>query len=223
MSAATSAVVVKRNGLSPLTKRIIWIVLIVALIVAMALSTRVVTKGSALAAGSGQFSAADYGKTQFPKMQEFISANAVGATELATAVAADQGAAAKKYGHSTDDVTYIIPVKFTGVVGQIPAAGYTPITVTGLAGDVKIGLQLGPAVNGTDLRDVTGKVTLNNFENQIQYQDAGQAINEQLKKDVLAKVDATGLQGKTISVEGAFTLINPKQWNVTPSKITVGP
>ncbi|UUT36025.1 DUF2291 domain-containing protein [Microbacterium elymi] len=220
MSAATTSVAVKRKGLSPLVKRLIWIGVLVLLVIAMALSTKVVPKDSELAQGTQQFNAAEYGATQFPKIQDYIAKNAVDASTLATAVKADAAAAAKQYGKSADGATYIIPVTFTGVVGTIPASGYTPITVTGLPDDIKVGLQLGPAVNGTDLRDVTGTVTLNDFENQIQYQDAGAAINEELKKN-LAKMDASGLEGQTVKVEGAFTLINPQQWNVTPSQITV--
>lgn len=216
----TTSVSVKRGGPSPLVRRLIWTVLIVVLVVAMALSTRIVAKGSATAAAGGHFDAATYGQTQFPKLQRFVTDNAVSAKTLAAAVAADQTAAAKKYGHSADGATWVIPVAFTGVVGTVPPDGYTPITVDGLPADVKIGLQLGPAINGTDLRDVTGKITLNNFDNQIQFQDAGSAVNNEVKK-MLAKVDAASLAGKTISVEGAFTLVNPQQWNVTPSRITV--
>lgn len=220
MSAVTTSVAVKPKGLRPGVKRLIWIGVLVVLVVAMALSTKIVPKGSEAAQGTQQFNAAEYGATQFPKIQDYISEHAVDASTLATAVKADQAAAAKEFGKSSDGATYIIPVKFTGVVGTIPEAGYTPIDVADLPGDVKIGLQLGPAINGTDLRDVTGKVTLNDFENQIQYQDAGAALNDELKKG-LAKLDAANLTGKTVQVEGAFTLINPQQWNITPSKITV--
>lgn len=221
MSAVTTSVAVKRKGLSPLAKRLIWIALLVLLVIAMFLSTTIVPKGSTVTAATGQFNAEDYGKTEFPKIQKYIAKNAVEASVLAAAVKQDLSAATKKYGRSSDGATYVIPVSLTGVVGKVPADGYTPITVSGLPADVKIGLQLGPAINGTDLRDVTGKITLNNFNNQIQFQDAGAAINNELKK-VLTKVDATGLTGKTVTVEGAFTLINPAQWNITPSQITVG-
>lgn len=216
----TTSVSVKPKGLRPGVKRTIWIVLVVILVAVMAVSTKVVPKGSDIAQGAQKFNAADYGATQFPKIQDYISQNAVDAATLASAAQKDQAAAAKQYGKSVDGATYIIPVTFTGVVGEVPKAGYTPITVAALPKDIKVGLQLGPAINGTDLRDVTGKVSLNDFENQIQYQDAGSAINNEVKK-ILKKVDAADLQGKTVTVEGAFTLINPQQWNVTPSKITV--
>ncbi|QAY60117.1 DUF2291 family protein [Microbacterium protaetiae] len=220
MSAVTTSVAVKPKGLRPGVKRLIWIGLVVILVAAMALSTKVVSKDSEAAAGTQKFDAAEYGATQFPKIQDFISKNAVDVATLATAVAKDATAAAKQFGKSADGATYVIPVTFTGVVGEVPASGYTPITVQALPDDIKIGLQLGPAINGTDLRDVTGEVTLNDFENQIQFQDAGAAINDVLKQN-LDKLNAAELEGKTIDVEGAFTLVNPQQWNITPSQITV--
>ncbi|WP_138444848.1 DUF2291 family protein [Sinomonas susongensis] len=220
MSAATTHTAVKRKGLNPAGKRWIWIGVAVVLLLAMFFSTKIVPAGSGAAQGPAAFNAADYGKQQFPKQQAFIDKNAVDAATLAAAIQADPAAASQKYGKTTDGATYVIAVKFTGVVGKVPADGYTPITVPGLPPATKVGLQLGPAINGTDLRDVTGDITLNNFQNQIQFQDAGSAINDQLKTE-LNSVNAPSLTGKTIQVYGAFTLINPQQWNVTPSRITV--
>lgn len=220
MSAATTRTAAKRKTLSPTAKRWIWIGLAIVLLLAMFFSTKILPAGSTAAQGPAAFNAADYGKQQFPKQQAFIDQNAVDAATLAAAIQKDPTAAAQKYGKSADGATYVVPVKFTGVVGAIPPAGYTPITVSGLPSGTKVGLQLGPAINGTDLRDVTGDITLNNFQNQIQLQDAGSAINDQLKAE-LSSVDAASLTGKTIQVYGAFTLINPQLWNVTPSRITV--
>ena len=44
-----------------------------------------------------------------------------------------------------------------------------------------------------------------------------------MKKQVLAKIDAANLTGKTVAVVGAFHLINPKIWLVTPVKLEVQP
>ena len=78
-----------------------------------------------------------------------------------------------------------------------------------------------PAINGTELRDATGKITFGQFKNQIEYQDAGSALNNEMKKQVLANVDTKALGGKTITVVGAFKLVNPKSWLVTPIRLVV--
>jgi ABC-type branched-subunit amino acid transport system ATPase component len=58
-------------------------------------------------------------------------------------------------------------------------------------------VQTGPAINGTDLRDATGTIEFGQFTNQIEYQDAGSAINNEMKKAVLAGLDPSALTGKT--------------------------
>ncbi len=42
-----------------------------------------------------------------------------------------------------------------------------------------------------------------------------------MKKQVLAGIDTATLTGKTVAVAGAFKLINPKNWLVTPVKLNV--
>lgn len=218
----TTAAGTRTKRLAPVAKRTIGGLVVVLVLLAMFFGTKIVPADSSLAqSSSGKFVAAEYGKSQFPKQQAYIKKHAVSVAVLEAAIAKDPAAAAKKYGKSSDGATYVIPIEFTGVVGQVPDAGFTPMTVQGLPQGTAIGLQLGPAITGTDLRDVTGNIHLGDFENQIQFQDAGSAINDQLKKQVLTKVDSTQLTGKTIAVKGAFTLVNPQQWNVTPASITV--
>lgn len=214
-----------RSGMSRTTKRIIAVAAVVLLIGLMVLGTKFVPKGSTLGAGPAAFDPAAYGAKQFPLLQQYITAHAVEASTLGTAVKKDSAAAGKKYGTlSSDGVTVEVPVTFTGTVGKVPASGYTPITVAGLPSGTKIAAQLGPAITGTDLRDVTGKVQLGDFENQIQYQNAGDAINKQLKQALTKAIggtDPSTLQGKTVTITGVFSLVNPQQWNVTPATIAV--
>jgi predicted lipoprotein len=42
-----------------------------------------------------------------------------------------------------------------------------------------------------------------------------------MKEQVLAGIDNSALTGKSIEVTGAFTLINPKNWLVTPVELKV--
>ena len=70
MSAATTSVAVKRKGLSPLVKRLIWIGVLVLLVIAMALSTKVVPKDSELAQGTQQFNAAVQSGTFNPAVKD---------------------------------------------------------------------------------------------------------------------------------------------------------
>ena len=42
-------------------------------------------------------------------------------------------------------------------------------------------MQTGPAINGTDLRDAPGEIKFGQFTNQIEYQNAGAALNNAMK------------------------------------------
>ena len=114
----------------------------------------------------------------------------------------------------------VMPVSFTGVVGEGKSGIYS-IAVDGLPPETKIRLQTGPAINGTDLRDATGEIQFGQFKNQIEYQNAGAGINNAMKQAVLAKLDSSALAGRTVHVVGAFTLVNPKNWLVTPVRLDV--
>jgi predicted lipoprotein len=207
----------------PVFRRWLWGGAVLLLVIAMFLGTKIVPAGSTLGGTAASFDAASYGKKQFPIQQKYVQSHAVNAGEFAAAVVADQAAAAKKYGVSLNSGTStIVCVKLTGVVGTVPAAGFTPVTVSGLPADLALAVQLGPAITGTDLRDASGKIPLGQFENQIQFQDAGTAINNELKI-LLKKAGAPNLTGKTIVITGAFQLINPKLWNITPASIEVKP
>ncbi len=196
-------------------------VALVAVVVlgAMAWDTRVVRIGSADHMVSDVFSPETYGKETFPKVRDAIEARAVDAPTLAAAIAADKAAATKEYGVAAG-VGPVMSVKFTGVAGEAKSGIYR-VAVDGLPEKLLIRVQTGPAINGTDLRDATGTIAFGQFKNQIEYQDAGSAINAEMKSEVLASVDTASLTGKTISVTGAFKLVNPNSWLVTPVRLDV--
>lgn len=86
---------------------------------------------------------------------------------------------------------------------------------------MKARLQTGPVLTGTELRDVTGKIQFGDFTNQIEYQNAGSAINQALKASLLDKLDRTALSGKLVEGVGVFRLLTPNNWLVTPVSLEV--
>ncbi|MGN8160054.1 DUF2291 family protein [Salinisphaera sp. RV14] len=200
-------------------RKIVLIVVGLGVLIAMGLDTKVVRQGEG-PAGPKQFSQAAYGKKEFPKVRTRISERAAPATQLAAALAKDKSAAVKKYG-VPNDIGPIMSVKFSGVVGK-GDEGVFNIKVPGLPQDLTIRLQTGPAIIGTTLRDGAGGIRFGDFENQIQYQNAAAGINNAMKKQVLSGLDRDHLTGKTVHVVGAFQLINPHNWLVTPVELKVG-
>ncbi|WP_432565201.1 DUF2291 family protein [Kineococcus sp. SYSU DK003] len=201
--------------------RTIATVVVVLLVVAAALSTKVVSNDSELLVGPAAFDAATYGEQQFPEVVSYVEENAVDAVELATALQADPTAAQQFGVPSSSGIGAVVPVSFTGTVGAPDQTGLPVVTVPGVPAGFLVHVQFGPAINGTDLRDASGEVSLNDFENQIQYQDAGAALNDQVKTQVLAPLQGQDLTGRTVAVQGVVTLINPQSWNVTPTSVEV--
>lgn len=191
----------------------------VVLVGAMALDTKVVPIGSELAVGDDGFSAETFGAEQFPIIQESVEARAVEAVTLAAAIAEDKAAAGEKYGVAAG-IGPVIPITFTGIVGE-GSSGIYAVDVEGVPDELTIRVQTGPAINGTDLRDATGDIEFGQFTNQIEYQNAGAAINDAMKAQVLVDIHTDDLTGKTLSVTGVFKLINPKNWFVTPVRLSV--
>lgn len=189
------------------------------LLAGMAIDTKVVKVGSAADVRAGVFAPEAYGKSEFPKVQALVVSRAVEAATLAAALSKDQAAAETQYGVPSDAGPEI-PVKFSGKVGKQDSGVYT-VAVPGVPDTVQITVQTGPAITGTDLRDGTGAINFGQFSNQIDYQNAGSALNKQMKKQILAKIDTSDLTGKTISVVGVFQLTDPASWPVTPVKLTI--
>lgn len=157
----------------------IILAVILAVLIAIGLNTKVVKIGSAQDAAEQAFAPDKYGEKAFPEIQKSVEARAVDVVTLAMALNADANAAKTKYG--IGDALPVFSVSLTGVVGE-GQSGIYQVNVAGLADDLKIRLQTGPAINGTDLRDATGSIHFGDFKNQIEYQNAGSGINREMKK-----------------------------------------
>lgn len=212
-TTAPRAPAASRRGL------ILSVALGLAVLAAIALDTTVVQVGSEADARQQAFSPDTYGTQEFPRIRDAVIERAVPATDLAAAIAADQDAAIAEYG-TPASTGAIMMVTVTGTAGE-PRAGVYPLTVEGLPEDLRIRVQTGPAINGTDLRDAPGDIAFGDFKNQIEYQDAGSGINRAMAAEVLAPIDTTALAGKQVTVTGAFRLINPSNWLITPVALEV--
>jgi len=191
----------------------------ILVLAAIAFDTKIVQIGSEHDQRQQVFAPDKYGEEQFPRIQTFIDGRAVDAAALGAAVLADKAAATKQYGIASSTGA-IMPVKLVGTVGE-GKSGVYDLAVQGVPSDIRIRVQTGPAINGTELRDAPGDIAFGGFKNQIEFQDAGSGINRAMKKAVLDQIDTAALSGKTVEIVGAFRLINPKNWLITPVKVTV--
>jgi predicted lipoprotein len=197
----------------------------VALLAAIAATTTTVSASDPEAAGAGgeTFDAVQYAEEKYAgEVVPTIQENAVPITELLPQIIEDPEAAGEQYGHrSGASSPYAYPTSGEGVAGAVDGT-LLPLTIEGLPDDVEVMLQIGPAINGTALRDATGLVDFNDFLNQIEYANAATELNNKVKSDVLADFDAAAAEGKTVRFVGAFAYgSNPAVLQVTPVELEV--
>ncbi|MFF0224241.1 DUF2291 family protein [Streptomyces sp. NPDC004629] len=194
------------------------LIALVVVLAAMLASTTYRSDSQGAPGQAAKFDAAKYGAATYkPKVVPAIQKNAVDIAVLHKALAADGTAAGKKYGHRDGTGLYSYAVTLTGTAGKA-ASGLLPVTVPGL-GKARVAVQIGPAVNGTALRDASGFIRFGQFVNQVDYADAGTALNNQMKATLLAHVDAASLQGKKVTVVGATSPLTADLLTVTPISI----
>jgi len=185
----------------------------------IALDTKVVVTGSDEDTRQQAFSADRFALANYPRIRDMVIKRAPAAVQLAKEILNNKNAAIKAYG-TAGDIGAVMPVKLTGVVGE-GRSGIYNLTVDGMPEGIRIRVQTGPAINGTELRDMPGDIDFSDFKNQIEYQDAGSAINRAMSAVTLKDLDRDSLPGKTIKVTGVFKLSNPKNWLITPVQLEV--
>jgi predicted lipoprotein len=191
---------------------------VVVLVVVIALALDTTTRSDTAPRVSGgrvAFDPATYGAKTYPKVAAEIDKRAVPIDELAPALQQDAEAAGKRYGVRQGSGAYSFAVSGSGVAGKAEGS-LLPVKVKGVK-DAKVNLQIGPAVNGTSLRDAVGFINFNQFVNQVDYADAGTALNTVVKAKVLKGLG--DLEGKNVEFTGAFTLLVPNAITITPTRV----
>lgn len=207
------------SAVKPKRARLIFILVTVAVLGLIALDTKVVVIGSAEDTRQQAFSPDLFGQANYPRIRDMVIERAPEAVQLAQEILADKKAAIKAYG-TAGDIGAVMPVKLTGIVGQ-GRSGIFKLTVDGMPKDFHIRIQTGPAINGTELRDMPGDIDFGDFKNQIEYQNVGSGLNRAMSAKILQNLDRESLPGKMIEVTGVFKLINPKNWLITPVQLEV--
>lgn len=193
----------------------------IGVVLLVTLGTKVVgANSSTAAAGSPVFSATEWAKREFPKIQAAVSGRAIPIAKFAAAVKNDPANAVRKYGVTVQGgIAPIVSVTFSGVAGT-PTSGDYPLKVPGLPSGITVLIQTGPAIINTNLRDATGTITFGQFVDQIAYQNAASALNEELKRSVLSRLNVGHLTGKTLTGVGVFAYTDPHNWLITPVKLS---
>ena len=140
------------------------------------------------AGGRPAFDPQQYGEETYPKAVSTLEENAQPLPELVAALAKDADAAGEQYGNRAGNSPYAFPVTVEGVAGKAKD-GTLPVKVKGVPKDVTVSVQVGPALQGTAIRDAVGFIEFGQFVNQVEYADAATALNNQVKAQVLEDLD----------------------------------
>jgi predicted lipoprotein len=201
-----------------LTPRVIGIALVVAVVAAMAIDTTYRTAGETTASGREAFDPARYGEETWPKAAAAIEDAAVPLPKLVAAMREDPDAAGEQYGKRQGTSPYSYSTSGEGAAGKAEG-GLMPVRVKGVPKSTTVSIQIGPAINGTAIRDAAGFIEFGQFTNQVEYAGAATALNDQVKQQVLADVDPDALDGQRVSFTGAFSSVTPSVITITPTKL----
>lgn len=206
---------VQATGTGRPTRRVLAICAIVIVGIALFLGTKVVSTEQAVADG-GSFDPAGYADENWDaNVLPTILDRATDLEIVSAAIAADRTAAVEQFGTAEGASAPVFSVRLSGIAG-VYVDGALPITVEGIDPGLSVRVQLGPALTGTAVRDAPGTIQFPQFRNQIDYQNAGAALNNKVKELVIADLEPLTLQGKTVSVTGVFQLVNPDSYLLTP-------
>ncbi len=157
------------------------------------------------------------------KVLPTVQQKSVDFSQLFTELKLNQDAASQKYGNKVGG-PYNFLTKFEGKVLSADTSsrvGKIKVEVPTTNGPVDLTVQVGPVVQGTAIRDGLGFITFNEFVNQLQFADVADELNTRGLKNALGTTDPTSLVGKTVDIQGAFTLDNIDDIIVTPVFMTV--
>ncbi|MBR2699171.1 MAG: DUF2291 family protein [Clostridia bacterium] len=191
-------------------KKIIWIVLAVALVVFLALSAKVIDKGT-----EGQYTgevAFDASASSGDDWSAVLGEITGKAEDIASVDLAALG----------DGKAVTLKGTVTGYESKASGKKNT-ITVApeGYSGDAVFTVQLGSIYSGTAIRDTQTVKAFGDFTNQTEWSAYAKALNSEMHDKVVVPLNIDeGIQGKTVTIVGAATG-SGKDINITPVAITI--
>lgn len=191
-------------------KKIIWIVLAVVLVVFLALSAKVIDKGTeGQYTGEVAFDASASSGDDWSAVLGEITGKAEDIASVDLAALGDGRA---------------VTLKGTVTGYESKASGKkNTITVVpeGYAGDAVFTVQLGSIYSGTAIRDTQTVKAFGDFTNQTEWSAYAKALNSEMHDKVVVPLNIDeGIQGKTVTIVGAATG-SGKDINITPVAITI--
>ena len=215
----------------PSTRRggLVVCVLLVALLVAMAMSTKILTPQQVAAIAPKPFDPAQVAADVWAGAQRDLPGRAAPLPEVVQAFQTDLKSAAAKYrATSPNEGSYVFPVTVEATVVEATDAALR-LKVAGVPDDTQVLVPVGPAVNGSVVRDVMG-FKFADAPGQTDYQYVGDEVRKLMLAQLRSAAAPSTLPGKPVTLVGAVNVISSvnavpraKPVTVQPVTLKVGP
>ncbi|GAA3577885.1 hypothetical protein GCM10022197_39030 [Microlunatus spumicola] len=188
------------------TSRVVGAVVLVALVVAMVLSTKFLTPAELSTIAPKPFDPVATAQDLYGRAQTQIPGDAADLGKVVPAFQSDPRSAADTYkAVSPSENAYVFDVKATGTVVEATDASLR-LKVDGVPGQTVVLVPLTTAVNGSVLRDAMG-FKFADAPGQTQYQYVADELKKLMLSDVQSSVpDPASLQGKKVDVVGVVSV-----------------
>lgn len=213
-----------------------WVAGVCALIMLSA-CTVVPIEEAEQAQAAKQFDAVGYVEANWEKVTQTVDKNGAELSTVLSAIEADAAGVATKttlkkvadqYGLTTVGEAHVFMIKGSGTITAVDTSsrtGTATLTVDGYTGPIAVKIYIGKSIpsSETALRDAVGFISFGDFKEQTEYGKAARELNKRAMNEALSGVDTKTLTGKTVSLEGAFsvpTFNKPEQIDVSEIVIT---
>ena len=193
-----------------MNKKVIWIILVVVLVVFLALSAKVIDKGT-----EGQYTgevAFDASASSGDDWSAVLGEITGKAEDIASVDLAALG----------DGKAVTLKGTVTGYESKASGKKNTlTVAPEGYSGDAVFTVQLGSIYSGTAIRDTQTVKAFGDFTNQTEWSAYAKALNSEMHEQVVVPLNIDeSIQGKTVTIVGAATGAG-NDINITPVAIAI--
>lgn len=141
---------------------------------------------------------------------------------------------ATEYGYITVGESHVYMIKTSGKVVAIDtesSTGTVEIQLDDYQGPIKVLMYIGTRIpsDETSVRDAGGFIKFGDFKEQTEYGKVASEINKRVLTEVLGDSDKSAWVGKTITLEGAFSIrtfnllqVDMTEIRIVPTSIELG-
>jgi len=139
-----------------------------------------------------------------------IESLSVDYTKLMAGLKADEDGTCQKYGfrQMQEGNPYNFAVKGTVKFLSIDTSSMSGTVALDFApfdGKAECTMSIGPIFRGTSVRDIQNTLSINDFENQVEFARFGRELNNKVKDAVLGDIDFSKYTGAEAELLGVFT------------------